>query len=90
MRHVPPPAPVDLLDQAIDHVRPHLDCSVPLVKRARVFWAAVAAARNLGAADVVEADFAQLAADTGLSRDLRREDLQHLLRWGQLNRNPFF
>ena len=88
----PPPPVTDLLDQATAYVLPYLDRSIPVGQRARHLWAAVVAARDLGATDVIEAGFIQLANDTGLRRDLGRhadEDLQHVTRWAMLNRNPF-
>jgi hypothetical protein len=60
------PAAVDLLSRATDHVRPHLDRSNPLGERLRAFWAGVVAARDLGASDVAEEEFFQLAEETGL------------------------
>jgi hypothetical protein len=91
-----PPA-VDLLTQAIEIVRPRLQRSKPLKERIEIFWSAIAAANNLAAVDVVRQEFLQLAADTGLSADLRRhadfahsdQTLEHVLRWGLLRRNPF-
>lgn len=97
--YVPPkkPAPIvelnaPALDRAIECVRPHLDRSRPLPERVRGLWAGVAAARNLGPADVVGAAFMQLAIKTGIGVDLGRhadEDLRHVIRWGLLNRDPF-
>jgi len=83
---------IDLFAQAIEHVRRDLDRSTPLSQRIRTFWAAIKAARDLGASDVVECDFAQLAAETGLTADLGRhagETIEHLTRWALLERNPF-
>ena len=91
MMHVWPPA-VDLLARAIECVRPYLDRSLPIGVRARTFWAAVVASRDLAAVDVIEQEFLQLARDTGLADDLGRtgkEDIAHLVRWGLLDRNPF-
>jgi hypothetical protein len=90
--HVSQPLAVDLLAQAIELARPHLDRSVAIVPRVRLFWAAVVAARDLGTSDVVQEEFTQLARDTGLTADLGRhgeEDVEHVVRWGLLNRNPF-
>jgi hypothetical protein len=92
MKHFPPAIAVDLLAQAVERTRGDLDQSLPLKQRARNFWSAVKAARDLGAVDVVEAGFAQLAAETGLSADLGRhggETIEHLARWALLKRNPF-
>jgi hypothetical protein len=90
--HFAPPPAVDLLEQAIEHVRPHLDRGRPVGERLRSLWAAVVAARDISAADVVKAQFVQLADDVGLRRDLGRhadEDLQHVISWGLLEQNPF-
>ena len=87
------PAPaIDLLEQGIEAMRPYLDSALPVTERIRNLWAGVAAARDLAAADVVEAEFIRLAQETGLARDLGRhaaEDLQHVIRWGLRNRDPF-
>jgi hypothetical protein len=82
----------DLLSQAISYVKPHLDRSLPVGERLRAFWAAVVAARDLAASDVVEEEFLDLAQQAGLARDLGRhadDDLRHVVRWAMLNRNPF-
>jgi hypothetical protein len=90
-----PASSLDVLHNAIEFVTPHFDASMPLADRLRNLWAAVAAvaaARDLGAADVVEAEFHRLARDTGLAADLGRhaeEDLCHVIQWAMLNRNPF-
>lgn len=92
MKHFAPPIAVDLLEQTVERARADLDRPLPLKQRARNFWSAVKAARDLGAGDVVEAEFAQLAAETGLSADLGRhggETIEHLARWALLKRNPF-
>ena len=57
---------LDLVAQAADYVRPHLDRSKPIGERLRALWAAVVAARDFGASDVVEEEFLQLARETGL------------------------
>ena len=83
----------DLLTQAINLVRPHLARSKPLEERIKTYWAAIAAANNLAAADVLREDFLRLAHDSGLAADLKQADsdktLEHLLRCGLLRRNPF-
>ena len=86
------PETVDPLTQATAYVRPLLDRSYPVGERLRTFWAAVVAARDIGASDVVEAEFLQLARDVGLFADLGRHaaaDLRHVIRWAMLNQNPF-
>jgi hypothetical protein len=86
-----PPA-VDLLDQATAYVAPYFDPSISARDRLKDFWAAVVAARNLGASDVIEGEFIRLAHDTGLARDLghhAEHDLRHVIRWAMLDRNPF-
>jgi hypothetical protein len=83
---------IDLLGQAIELTRPYLDRSVPTVARARLFWAAVVAARDLGSSDVVIEEFTELARSTGLTTDLGRhgdKDVAHIIKWALLNRNPF-
>jgi hypothetical protein len=85
-------ATIDLLTQATAYVRPLLDRSYPLGERLRTLWAAVVAARDVGASDVLEAEFLQLAEDVGLFADLGRHaaaDLRHVIRWAMLNQNPF-
>jgi hypothetical protein len=90
---VAPLAPaIDLIDRATKYVKPFLDCSIPVSNRVRNLWAAVFAARDLGASDVIEDEFMRLARDTGLARDLGRradEDLRHVIRLAMLGRNPF-
>jgi hypothetical protein len=91
-----PPA-CDLLTQVIEMVRPQLRRSKPLKERVEIYWSAIAAANNLAAADVLRAEFLQLAADTGLAADLKQQadlyysdkTLEHVTRWGLLRRNPF-
>jgi hypothetical protein len=90
--HLPPAAAVDLLDKAVRHVRPILHLSTPVGERLRCLWAAVVAARDLGASDILQARFLKLARETDLFADLGRraeEDLRHVIRWAMLNRNPF-
>ena len=60
--------------------------------RVRALWAAVVAARDLGASDVIENAFIELAQELGLEADLGRhgaEDVRHVVRWGLLGRDPF-
>lgn len=86
------PSTFDLLTQAADYVRPFLDRSNPISERLHALWAAAVAARNLGASDVIEDEFLQLARDTGLVADLGRRgdaDLRHIIRWAMLDQNPF-
>jgi hypothetical protein len=81
-----------LLTEAITYVRPLLDRTYPIGERLQSLWAAVVAARDIGASDVVEAEFLQLARDVGLFADLGRcagTDLRHVIRWAMLNQNPF-
>ena len=88
----PSPPPIALIDKAIVYVRPHLDCSISVSNRIRNLWAAVVAARDLGASDVIEDEFTRLAGEMGLARDLGRhadETLRHVIRWAMLGRNPF-
>ena len=91
------PSACDLLAQAIEIVRPQLKRSKPLKERVEIFWAAIDAASDLATADVLRAEFLQLATDSGLAADLKQhadfahsdQTLEHLLRWGLLGRNPF-
>ena len=86
------PSRFDLLMQAVDCVRPLLDRSNPVGERLRTLWAAVVAARDLGAFDVVQDEFLELARETGLVADLGRRadgDLRHVIRWAMLDQNPF-
>ena len=86
------PVAVDLLTEAIDHVRPFLHRRRPLRERLADFWAAAAASIDLAASDVVEADFLALANDSGLATDLghhRDADLRHVIEWARLGRDPF-
>jgi hypothetical protein len=81
-----------LLTHAADYVRPFLDRSYPLSERLQALWAAVVAARDVGASDVVEAEFLQLARDVGLFADLgshAADDLRHVIRWAMLDQCPF-
>jgi hypothetical protein len=91
-----PPRAVDLLAQAIEYARGDLDRAKPINERVRIFWAAVVAARDLGATDVVRDEFVLLAIDTGLFAELEKhppyaagETIEHLIRWGLFARNPF-
>jgi hypothetical protein len=88
----PASSPTCLLSEATNYVRPLLDRSSPLGERLQTLWAAVVAARNVGASDVVEREFLQLARDVGLFADLGRHaaaDLRHVIRWAMLNQCPF-
>jgi hypothetical protein len=81
-----------MVTQAVDCVRPLLDRSNPIGDRLRTLWAAVVAARDLGAIDVVEGEFLRLGRDTGLVADLGRrgdDDVQHIIHWAMLDQNPF-
>jgi hypothetical protein len=86
------PRATDLLTDAVVYVRPRLQGSNPIGDRLRTLWAAVVAARDLGASDVVEDEFFKLARDAGLAADLGRNadaDLRHVIRWAMLGMNPF-
>lgn len=89
--HFPPPA-VDLLAQASAFLRPRLDRSFPISERLKTLWAGCVAARDLGAVDVVEAEFLALAREAGIHADLGRhadEDLRHVIRMAFRGYNPF-
>ncbi|HKD36613.1 MAG TPA: hypothetical protein VKB78_07425 [Pirellulales bacterium] len=91
------PPTCDLLTQAIGIVRPQLERSKPLKERVEIYWAAIAAANSLAAADILREEFLRLAKDSGLAADLKQhadlyhsdKTLEHVLRWGLLRRNPF-
>jgi hypothetical protein len=88
----PQSAATALLTQAADLARPHLDRSNPVGERLRALWAAVVAARDFGASDVVEEEFLQLARETGLFADLgsrANAELLHVIRWAIRDLNPF-
>jgi len=82
---------------AIARYRTDLDQSIPIKQRAKNFWAAVVCSRELASPDVITREFKQLAEQTRLTADLtdphRRLDgqatVEHLIRWGLFNRNPF-
>jgi hypothetical protein len=83
---------VDLLDRALNVVRPLLYRGRPLRARLVDLWAAVAAADDLAATDVLDECFMTLAGETGLAAELGRhadEDLKHIIRWARLRRDPF-
>ena len=87
----------DLLTQAIALVRPQLERSKPLKERVEIYWAAIAAAIELAAVDVLRDEFLPLAEQTGLAADLKQhadfyhsdKTLEHVIRWALLRRNPF-
>lgn len=87
-----PPCATDLLTEALAYVRPRLEDADTIGDQLRTLWAAVVAARDLGAGDVVEDEFMRLARDTALAVDLGRHaeaDLHHVIRWAMLGMNPF-
>ncbi len=89
---LPPPTVVDTVTRALDCVRPHLNRANPPGERLRTLWAAVVAARELGASDIVQDQFLKLARETGLVGDLGRNadaDLRHVIRWAMIDQNPF-
>jgi hypothetical protein len=88
---------IDILNQAIEQVRPLLDRQLPVKTRIKALWAAVKNARAFAASDVVAAEFSQLAHVIGLTADLddlRRqlsgeETVRHVLSWASRGMNPF-
>ena len=88
---------IDPLTQAVERVRRDLDRSIPIKQRARKFWAGVVCSRHLAASDVISSDFQRLADESGLTTDLvkfggsfnGRETVEHLIKWGLRNMNPF-
>ncbi len=100
MKPLAPPIAIDLLTDAVERVRTDLSRAQSRPERALIFWAAVMAARNLGAQDVIEHEFWGFAFSTGLiwnqaSRNRSGvlphsfETVAHLIRWGLLARDPF-
>jgi hypothetical protein len=96
-------APVDLLTQAIESVRPLL-LTGPTKGRIRLLWSAARSARKLATEDQIVREFLELAIKVGLINrrgywlgedvraDLRRygrEDVLHVIRWALRNQNPF-
>jgi hypothetical protein len=61
------PKSADLLAQAADHIRPYLNRTKPIGEGLRTLGAGVVAARDLGASEVVEEEFFQLAEEAGPS-----------------------
>lgn len=98
---IEPPRAVDLLAEAIEHVRQYLDRQLPIKDRARAFWAGILTARRMNVAvpDVLEQEFNELARVTGLTADIGRQcryphdgqkDIDHLIRWTRFsNASPF-
>jgi len=89
--HGSPPRATNLLAEAIEYLRPHLDRRIPAVERARGFWAIAVAVRHLGSADAAIDDLTSLSRDSGLMDDLDggAQTVNHLIRWGLYDRNPF-
>jgi len=85
----------DMLADAVAYVRPHLSRGGSAGDRLRTLWAGVKAARDLGAADVVEDEFVGLACDAGLVIDdparglFGEKTVRHVIRWAMLGMNPF-
>jgi hypothetical protein len=88
-----PPAPVDLLAEAIERGRPMVsDRARPIADRLLVFWAVAKHAAGFAAWDVHESEFLRFARETGLARDLGRyadEDVRHVIDWARRGLNPF-
>jgi hypothetical protein len=96
---------VDLLAAAIEKTRPLLaDRRKSTKQRAHILWAAVMAARDLGASDRVHGAFGALTVQTGLithrgrwtGADVRPsvrrygiEDVDHIVTWALCGKNPF-
>jgi hypothetical protein len=97
------PPPTDLLTQAIEQVRPLL-ATGSSKQRTHILWAAVKAARDLGASDVVADEFMALAVEVNLfdrrgrwtGTDVREcirrhgaEHIRHVIAWALRGMNPF-
>lgn len=88
---------VNPLTQAVERVRRDLDRSISIKQRAQYFWAGIVCSRHLATSDVVSGDFRRLADESGLTTDLVKfggsfnghETVEHLIKWGLLNMNPF-
>jgi hypothetical protein len=83
---------VDLLSQVIERARPQIaDPEATPRQRLQRLWAYARASRDLAASDVLLAEFRQLAIDAGLDRHplIRRDGIDHVLRWAWLDRDPF-
>jgi hypothetical protein len=83
---------VDLLTQVIAGLRPLLDRKTSAKERLITLWSFVIESRALGAIDVLEEAFRDVARDSGLIADLGRhgaEDLEHVLQWGLRGFDPF-
>lgn len=86
------PRAIDLLEQAMMFLRPRLAQTLPINERLKALWAGCVAARDLGASDVIEAEFLALARETGIADDLGRHaetDLRHIIRMALIGCNPF-
>lgn len=99
------PQAVDLLEQAIERVRPMLaDDNKSTKERIRILWAAAKSARHLASSDIIRNAFAKLAIDVRLIDDtgywtgsdvrksVRRfgaEDVSHAINWAIRGWNPF-
>ncbi len=97
-------APVDLLSEAIESVRPLLTDTMPTKRRVHIGWAAAKKVRDLGASDAVAHAFMTLAIKTNLidkngrwtgddvRRNVRRfgaEDVAHVITWALRGWNAF-
>jgi len=83
---------VGLITEAIAFARPRLESPDAIGDRLRTLWAAVVAARDMAADEVVEGEFLRLALDTDLASDLGRHaeaDLRHVIHCAMLGQNPF-
>src|SRR6266481_2259405 len=91
-RPIPTDTSSDMLTQVIERLRPYLVRDIPVKERLLTFWSFVVESRGLGASDIVEEDFREVAHDCGLIADLGRngtEILEHVLQWGLRGLNPF-
>jgi hypothetical protein len=100
-----PSIAIDLLGEAIEQVRPLLaDRRRSTKARVRILWAAVMAARDLGAWDRVLGGFGALTVQTGLidhrgrwtGQDVRAcyrhlgiEQIDHVICWAMRGMDPF-
>ena len=78
----------DLLEQAIERVKPHLEKNRPIKDRFRALWATAKAARGLAARDVIEAEFVRLTRDCEVTSDMGPHGDRDI-DWAVRGLNPF-
>jgi isopentenyldiphosphate isomerase len=91
MKPFAPPPAAELLAQLVAAARQDLMRQATPKKRFEMLWHVAVAARDLASQDVWAAEFKRLADELGLTahRKIRRDGIEHVLRWAWLERNPF-